>query len=141
MEEECVYTPKSHMIIKEDRWTLRYKKWKAMKEDEHSRTNLAHNADCRARIAESLVDDVAFRTKVRKAVETKRRTSHHGPISQSASWRQYVAWVCSCRFDNTPNPQAMMRSWTAQTLRSIVIFNKYANSTAKFCDWNQEVQR
>ena len=78
MEEECVYTPKSHMITKEDRWTLRYKKWKAMKEDEHSRTNLAHNADCRARIAEILAGDVAFRTKVRKAVETKRRTSHHG---------------------------------------------------------------
>ena len=78
MEEEYVYNPKSHMITKEDRWTLRYKKCKAMKEDDHSRTNLAHNADCRARLAEFLVDDVAFRTKMRKAVETKRRTSHHG---------------------------------------------------------------
>ena len=127
MEEKYVYKPKSHMITKEDRWTPRYKKCKVLKEDEHSRTNLAHNADCRARIAEILADDVAFRTKMKR-----RRTSHHGLISQSASWRQYVAWVCSCRFDNTPNPQAMMRSWTAQTLRSIVIFNKYANSTAKF---------
>ena len=73
-----MYNPKSHMITKEDRWTLRCKKSKAMKEDDHSRTNLAHNADCRASLAEILVDDVAFRTKMRKAVETKRRTSHHG---------------------------------------------------------------
>ena len=73
MEEKYVYKPKSHMITKEDRWTPRYKKCKVLKEDEHSRTNLAHNADCRARIAEILADDVAFRTKMKR-----RRTSHHG---------------------------------------------------------------
>ena len=53
-----------------------------MKEGDHSRTNLAHSADCRARVAEILADDIAFRTKMRKAVERKegaRRTMEPFP--------------------------------------------------------------
>ena len=36
-------------------------------EGDHSRTNLAHCAECRARVAEILADDVGFQTKMRKA--------------------------------------------------------------------------
>ena len=58
------------------------RKCKAMKEGDHSRTNFAHSADCRARVAEILADDIEFRTKMRKAVERKegaRRTMEPFP--------------------------------------------------------------
>ena len=107
-EEEYVYMPRSHMITKADLtkaggWTPGCRTCKAMKDGDHSRTNLAHSADCRARVAEILADDIGIRTKMRKAVERKEgSTSHHGAISQSASSRQYVVWVCSRGFDCTP---------------------------------------
>ena len=50
-------------------WTQGCKKCRAMKEGDHSRTNLAHSAECRARVAEILADDVGFQTKMRKAHE------------------------------------------------------------------------
>ena len=56
-----------------------------MKDGDHSRTNLAHSADCRARVAEILADDIAFRTKMRKEVERKegaRRTMERFPKVQ-----------------------------------------------------------
>ena len=75
-EEEYVHTPRSHMIKKADLtkaggWTPRCRKCKAMKEGDHSRTNLAHSAECRARVAEFLADDVEFRTKMKRAEERK----------------------------------------------------------------------
>ena len=42
-----------------------------MKEGDHSRTNLTHSADCRACVAEIFADDVASRTKMKKAVDRK----------------------------------------------------------------------
>ena len=75
-EEEYVYMPRSHMITKADLtkaggWTPGCRKCKAMKEGDHSRTNLAHSADCRERFVEILADDIAFRTKMMKAVTRK----------------------------------------------------------------------
>ena len=46
-------------------------KCRAMKEGDHSRTNLAHSAESRARVAEILADDVGFQTKKTKAAERK----------------------------------------------------------------------
>ena len=43
----------------------------AVKEGDHSRTDLAHSAECRARVGEILADDVGFQTKMRKAHERK----------------------------------------------------------------------
>ena len=78
-EEDYVYMPRSHMITQADLteaggWTPGCRKCKAMKEGDHSRTNLAHSADCRARVAEILADDISFRTKMRKAVGRKEGT-------------------------------------------------------------------
>ena len=42
-----------------------------MKEGDHSRTNLAHSAERKARVAEILADDVGIQTKMRKAQERK----------------------------------------------------------------------
>ena len=75
-EEEYVHTPRSHMKKKADLtmaggWTLGCTKCKAMKEGDLSRTNLAHSAECRARVAEILADDVEFRTKMKRAEERK----------------------------------------------------------------------
>ena len=42
-----------------------------MKEGDQSRTNSAHSAECRARVAEILSDDVEFRTKMKRAEERK----------------------------------------------------------------------
>ena len=89
-EQEYVYMPRSHMITKADLtkaggWTPGCRKCKAMKEGGHSRTNLGHSADCRARVAEILADDIAFRTKMRKAVGRKegaRRTMEPFPKVQ-----------------------------------------------------------
>ena len=69
-EEEYVHTPRSHMIKKADLtkaggWTSGCRKCEAMKEGDQSRTNLAHSAECRARVAETLADDVEFRTKMK----------------------------------------------------------------------------
>ena len=58
-------------LTKAGGWTPGCRKCKAMKEGDYTRTNLAHSADCRARVAEILADDIAFRTKVRKAVGRK----------------------------------------------------------------------
>ena len=44
---------------------------KAMKEGGHSRTNLAHSAACRARMADILLDDVEFRANVERAEERR----------------------------------------------------------------------
>ena len=55
------------------------------KEEDHSRTNLAHSAECRARVAEILADDVGFQAKMRKAQERKegeRRTLEPSPKVQ-----------------------------------------------------------
>ena len=90
-EEEYVYVRRSHMITTADLteaggWTPGYRKCKAMKEGDHSRTNLALSADCRARVAEILADDIAFRSKMRKAVERKegaRRTMEPFPKVQA----------------------------------------------------------
>ena len=82
-EEEYVYMPSSHMIT--GGWTPGCRKCKAMKEGDHSRTNLAHSADWRAPVAEILADDIAFRTKMRKAVELQegaRRTIEPFPKVQ-----------------------------------------------------------
>ena len=38
---------------------------------DQSRTNLAHSAECKARVAEILADDVEFRTKMKRAEERK----------------------------------------------------------------------
>ena len=58
-------------------------------EGDHSRTNLAYSAECRGRVAEILVDDVGFQTKIRKAQELILwRTSSLGAVSQSASRKQ-----------------------------------------------------
>ena len=43
----------------------------AMKEGDHSRANLAHSAECRARVAEILASDVGLQTKMTKAAERK----------------------------------------------------------------------
>ena len=89
-------------LTKAGGWTPGCRKCKAMKEGDHSRTNLAHSADCRALVAEILADDIAFRTKMRKAVERKegaRRTME--PFPKVQVWRQYVVWVCSRGFDCT----------------------------------------
>ena len=76
VEEEYVYMPMSHMISKADlpkagRWTQGCRKCRAMKEEDHSRTDLPHSAECRARVAEILADDVGFQTRMRKAAERK----------------------------------------------------------------------
>ena len=42
-----------------------------MKEGDQSRTNSAHSAECRARVAEILADDVEFRIKMKRAEERK----------------------------------------------------------------------
>ena len=62
-EEEYVYMPRSHMITKADLskaegWTQGCRKCRVMKEGDHSRTTLAHGAECRARVAVILADDV-----------------------------------------------------------------------------------
>ena len=80
-EEEYVDMPRSHMITKTDLtkaggWTPGCRKCKAMKDGDHSRTNLAHSAECRARAAEILADDMEFRTKMKKAVERKEGARH-----------------------------------------------------------------
>ena len=46
-------------------------KCRAMKEGDHSRINLTHSADSRARVVEILADDVGFQTKKTKAAERK----------------------------------------------------------------------
>ena len=51
-EEKYVYMPRSHMITeahltKAGRWTPGCRKCTAMKEGDHSRTHLAHIAECR----------------------------------------------------------------------------------------------
>ena len=52
-------------------WTQGCRKCRAMKEGDHSRSNLAHSAERRARVAEILADDVGFQSKMRKAQERK----------------------------------------------------------------------
>ena len=68
--------PKPHMITKADlskagRWTQGCRKCRSVKKGDHSRTNLAHSAECRARVAEILADDVGIQTKMGKAAERK----------------------------------------------------------------------
>ena len=58
-------------LTKAGGWTPGCRKCKAMKERDQSRTNLAHSAECRARVAEILADDVEFRTKMKRAEERK----------------------------------------------------------------------
>ena len=58
-------------LTKAGGWTPGCKKCKAMKEGDQSRTNLAHSAECRARVAEILADDVEFRTKMKRVEERK----------------------------------------------------------------------
>ena len=53
-EEEYVYMPRSHMTTKTD----------------------LTKAECRARVAEILADDMEFRTKMKKAVERKEGARH-----------------------------------------------------------------
>ena len=75
-EEECVYMRRSHMITNADLtkaggWTPGCRKCKALKKGDHSSTDLAHSADCRARVVEILADDIAFRTRMKKAMGRK----------------------------------------------------------------------
>ena len=82
-EKEYAYMPRSHMITKADLtkaggWTPGCRKCKAMKEGDHSRTNLAHSADCRARVAEHFCRH-RIPNKDEESSGTKgRSTSHHG---------------------------------------------------------------
>ena len=72
-------------LTKAGGWTPGCRTCKAMREGDHSQTNLAHSADCRARVADSLADDMAFRTKMRNAVARKegaRRTMQPFPTVQ-----------------------------------------------------------
>ena len=58
-------------LTKAGGWTPGCRKCKALKEGNQSQTNLAHSAECRARVAEILADDVEFRTKMKRAEERK----------------------------------------------------------------------
>ena len=81
-------------LTKAGGWTPGCSKCKAMKKGDQSRTNLAHSAECRARFAKILADDVEFRTKMKRANERKvpaMQWSHF----QSTDWRQYVVRRCS----------------------------------------------
>ena len=84
-------------LTKAGGWTPGCRKCKATKEGDQSRTNLAHSAECRARVSEILADDVEFRTKMKRAGERKdgaRRAMESSPKVQ-IGWRQYVVWRCS----------------------------------------------
>ena len=88
-EEKYADVTWSRMIMEADlskagRWTKGCRKCRAMKVGDHSQTNLAHSAECRARVAELLAEDVGFQTKDEECSRAQGRRS----VSQSAGKRQ-----------------------------------------------------
>ena len=93
-EEEYVITKAD--VSKAGEWKQKCRRCRAKKEGDHCQTTLAQSAECRARVAEILADDVGFQTKMRKAQERKeggRRPLEPFPDVQGGS--SFIR-ECSC---------------------------------------------